>query len=86
MLHSYVYIPMMIATLRDPRSSLIVLCPISDFTMAIDEVTGVMTLARSLDREELPAFTLVITATDQGPGSNTDSVCAIISFTSLTRS
>lgn len=45
-----------------------------DFTLAIDAVTGVVTLARTLDREGLPAFSVVITATDQGPGSNTDSV------------
>jgi Rieske Fe-S protein len=37
----------------------------------------VVTLARPLDREGLPAFSVVITATDQGFGSNTDSVCAI---------
>ena len=38
-----------------------------------------MTLARPLDRESLPEFTVVIVASDQGPGFNSDNVCIIFS-------
>lgn len=42
----------------------------SNFTVAVNSITGVLTVARSLDRETYPGFTIVIAATDQGPGYN----------------
>ena len=45
-----------------------------DFTLAIDGVTGVVTIAQPLDRERLQDFTTVIVATDQGSGFNRDNV------------
>ena len=51
-----------------------------DFTLSIDEVTGVVTIAQPLDRERLTEFTTVIVATDQGPGFNRDNVSKSISL------
>lgn len=36
----------------------------------MDESTGLVTLAQPLDRETVSSFTVLVAATDQGPGNN----------------
>lgn len=40
------------------------------FSLAVDSSTGVLSLARPLDRETAPTFVVIIGATDQGVENN----------------
>ena len=48
---------------------------ILDFTLEVDVRTGILSLVRALDREITSRFTVIIAATDQGPGNNQALVC-----------
>ena len=46
----------------------------TDFTFSVAANTGVLSLAKTLDRETIPEITLAVVATDQGLGNNQDRV------------
>ncbi len=56
---------------------LLLLLILLDFTLEVDISTGIVSLVRALDREITPSFTVIIAATDQGPGNNQALVCSV---------
>ena len=46
----------------------------SNSPFVVDSVSGVVSVARQLNRETTPSYTLSLVATDQGPGQRTDSI------------
>ena len=50
------------------------------FSLAVDESTGLLSLAQALDRETVPYFRVLVVVTDQGPGFNQATVCFIAHF------